>query len=283
VYGPVATAVQAFAAWAGGASVVTTIWVLMVVNGAVFIAVGYLLLRTSDDPVRATLFWVANPVIIQQLVGGGQLDTFVAAGAICSIQVARRVAGARGDVLAGALIGVSCGVKVSAVLIGIGLAWPLLVRRDWARAARMTGAALAVFALEYSFYGLAALRSAMAGLKWVIMPSPWRLVQLLGQAAGVSPGAMTTVIGFLWPAAMLVLAWFIYRRISSDQPREIVAPFALTFAWVIVAPWVFAWYTAIAWATLTLVPRNPMTRWLTIVTVFLALWLSNGGHSAPAR
>jgi hypothetical protein len=26
-----------------------------------------------------------------------------------------------------------------------------------------------------------------------------------------------------------------------------------------------------------------MTRWLTIVTVFLALWLSNGGHSAPAR
>jgi hypothetical protein len=169
------------------------------------------------------------------------------------------------------------------VLIGIGLAWPLLRRGDWARAARMTGAALAVFGVEYSFYGLAALRSAMAGLKWVIMPSPWRLVQLLGQAAGASPGAMTTVIGFLWPAAMFVVAWFIYRRISSDQPREIVAPFALTFAWVIVAPWVFAWYTAIAWATLTLVPRNRMTRWLTIVTVFLALWLSNGGHSAPAR
>ena len=283
VYGPVATVVQAFAAWAGGAGVVTTIWVLMIVNGVVFVAVGYLLLRTSDDPVRATLFWVANPVIIQQLVGGGQLDTFVAAGAICSIQVARRVRGARGDVLAGALIGLACGVKVSAVLIGIGLAWPLLRRRDWARAARMTGAALAVVALEYSFYGLAALRSAMAGLKWVIMPSPWRLVQLLGQGLGASPGAMTTVIGFAWPVAMFVVAWFIYRRISSDQPREIVAPFALTFAWVIVAPWVFAWYTAIAWATLTLVPRNRMTRWLTIVTVFLALWLSNGGHSAPAR
>ena len=45
----------------------------------------------------------------------------------------------------------------------------------------------------------------------------------------------------------------------------------------------FAWYAAIAWATLTLVPRNRMTRWLTIVTVVLALWHSNGGGNAPAR
>lgn len=30
------------------------------------------------------------------------------------------------------------------------------------------------------------------------------------------------------PVAMIVVAWFVYPRISSDQPREIVAPFALT-------------------------------------------------------
>jgi hypothetical protein len=283
VYGPIATAVQSFAAWIGGANVATTIWVLMILNGGVFIGVGYLLLRTSDDPVRATLFWVANPVIIQQLVGGGQIDTFVAAGAICAIQVARRVPGLWGDVLAGVLIGAACGIKINAVLIGIGLAWPLLRRREWLRVTRMTAVALAVFAAGYSFYGLAALRSTLVGLKWVIMPSPWRLVQMLAEAAGVGAATTTTIISFLWPVAMFALAWLIYRRISSDQPREIVAPFALTFAWVIVAPWVFAWYTAIAWATLTLVPRNRMTRWLTIVTVFLALWHSNGGGHAPAR
>jgi hypothetical protein len=282
VYGPIATAAQSFAAWIGGADVATTIWILMILNGGVFIGVGYLLLRTSDDPVRATLFWVANPVIIQQLVGGGQIDTFVAAGAICAIQVARRVPGGWGDVLAGALIGAACGIKINAVLIGIGLAWPLLRRHDWVRVTRMTAVALAVFALEYSFYGLDALKSTLAGLKWVIMPSPWRLFQMTAEALGVSQATTTTVISFLWPVAMFALAWFIYRRISSDQPREIVAPFALTFAWVLVAPWVFAWYTAIAWATLTLVPRNRMTRWLTIVTVFLALWLSNGGQTAPA-
>jgi len=281
VYGPIATAFQSFAAWIGGPNVATTIWILMILNGAVFIGVGYLLLRTSDDPVRATLFWAANPVIIQQLVGGGQIDTFLAAGAICSIQVARRVSGVWGDVLVGVLIGAACGIKINAVLIGIGLAWPLLRRREWLRVTRMTAVALAVFVFEYSFYGLAALRSTLDGLKWVIMPSPWRLFQMLAEALGVHHATTMTIINFLWPVAMFVVAWFIYQRISSDQPREIVAPFALTFAWVIVAPWVFAWYTAIAWATLTLVPRNRMTRWLTIVTVLLALWLSNGGQTAP--
>ena len=93
VYGPFATVIQSFAASIGGSHVATTIWVLMILNGAVFIGVGWLLLKTSDDPVRATLFWTANPVLIQQLVSGGHLDTFVAAAAICAIQVARRVSG----------------------------------------------------------------------------------------------------------------------------------------------------------------------------------------------
>jgi hypothetical protein len=60
-----------------------------------------------------------------------------------------------------------------------------------------------------------------------------------------------------------------------------VAPFALTYAWILVAPWVFAWYTGIAWVALTQVPRNRMTRWLTLVTVFLALCHSSGGQPTP--
>src|SRR5580704_14404212 len=104
VYGPIATWVQRLAASIGGPSVETTIWVLMIFNGLVFIGVGWLLLKTSDDPIRATLFWVANPVLIQQLVSGGHLDTFVAAACICAIQVARRSSGKWGDVLIGVLI-----------------------------------------------------------------------------------------------------------------------------------------------------------------------------------
>jgi len=181
------------------------------------------------------------------------------------------------------LIGIGCGIKVTAVLIGLGLAWPLLLRREWTRTARMAAAALATVAFEYSFAGLNALKPMIGGTRWVIMPSPWRLFQMGAEALGLHQGTTSIVISCLWPLAMLVVAWVIYQRISSDQPREIVAPFALSFAWVLVAPWVFAWYTALAWATLTLVPRNRMTRWLTIVTVFLALWLSGGGQSAPGH
>jgi Glycosyltransferase family 87 len=281
VYGPIATVIQAFAAWLGGPSPAATIWLLMIFNGLAFLGLGYLLLKTSDDPVRATLFWVANPVLLLALVAGGQIDTLVALVAICSIQVARRFSGTWGDVLVGVLIGLGCGIKVNAVLIAVGLAWPLLRRREWLRTARMAAVALATVGLEYSFSGLNALKPMIGGTRWVIMPSPWRLLQIVAHALGMD--LTSTVITCLWPFALLVLAWIIYRRISSDQPREIVAPFALAFAWVLVAPWVFAWYTALAWATLTLVPRNRMTRWLTIVTVFLALWLSGGGQSAPGH
>ncbi len=283
VYGPFATVLQRFAALIGGPDVNTTIWALMILNGIVFIGVGWLLLKTSDDPIRATLFWTANPVLIQQLAGGGHLDTFVAAAAICAIQVARRVTNVYGDVLVGVLVGFACGVKIYGVLIGIGLAVPLLRRHEWMRTARIAAVSVATLALGYTLYGLDAVKPVFGGLKLVTLPSPWRLFQLSGQALGVEKSTMATVISFLWPIALLVVAWFIHRRIASDQPREVVAPFALAFAWILVAPWVFAWYTAVAWAALTQVPRNRMTRWLTIVTVFLALCLSSGGQAALGR
>lgn len=283
VYGPFATVLQWFAALIGGPNVATTVWVLMILNGLAFVGVGYLLLKTSDDPVRATLFWTVNPVLLMQLVSGGHLDTLVAAAAICSIQVARRVSGLWGDVLIGVLIGLACGIKVTAVLIGLGLAWPLLRRHEWQRTARIAVVALAVVALQYSYYGISALKPLLGAGQWVTLPSPWWFVFEAGTGMGFSKHAMTTLIGVLWPVAMIAVAWVIYRKISSDEPREVVAPFAVSFAWVVVAPWVFAWYTAIAWVTLTQVPRNRMTRWLALATVLLALWHSSGGHPVPSQ
>lgn len=283
VYGPVATWVQQFAAWIGGPHVATTIWVLMILNGAVFIAVGYLLLKTSDDPIRATLFWAANPVLIQQLVSGGHLDTFVAAASICAIQVARLSRNTWGDILTGIMIGVACGVKANAVLVAIGLAWTLLWRREWRRTALITVVALGTVAAQYSYYGLSALKPLFAASKLVALPSPWYAFQWLARPL-LGTSATDTIISIGWPVLLFAVAWLIFRRISSDQPREIVAPFALTYAWVLVAPWVLAWYTALAWVTLTQVPRNRITRWLTIVTVVLALSRSSGGHpGAPIR
>jgi hypothetical protein len=285
IYGPIATWVQRFAASIGGANTETTIWILMILNGAVFIGIGWLLLKTSDDPIRATLFWVANPVLIQQLVSGGHLDTLVAGACICAIQVARRVSGIRGDVLIGVLIGLACGVKVTAVLVAVGLAWPMLWRREWMRVALITVVSLVTVAILYSFYGITALKPLIGGSQWVILPSPWRLFQALLDipALHISTSTVSLVINLLWPIAMIVVAWFIYQRISSDQPQEVVAPFALSFAWILVAPWVFPWYAALAWVALTQVPRNRMTRWLTLYTVLLAVWHSGGGQGVATH
>src|SRR5689334_10745002 len=185
VYGPFATVIQSFAAGIGGSHVWATIWALMILNGAVFIGVGWVLLKTSDDPVRATLFWTANPVLIQQLVSGGHLDTFVAAAAICAIQVARRVSNLYGDMLVGVLIGLACEIKIYAVLIGIGLAWPLLQRHEWMRTARIAAVSLVTLALGYGPYGLGALKPVFGGLQLATLPSPWRVFQLWGEALGV--------------------------------------------------------------------------------------------------
>ncbi len=137
------------------------------------------------------------------MVSGGHLDTFVAAAAICSIQVARRVYGVWGDVLIGVLIGLACGVKINAVLIGIGLAWPLLRRHQRMRTARIALVALATVAFEYSFYGLNALKPLFAASKLVTPPSPW-FVHEIGDV--FAPGVTATLIGVLWPIAMIVVA-----------------------------------------------------------------------------
>ncbi len=266
MYGPIATVVQSFAAWIGGASVATTIWVLMILNGIVFIGIGVLLYKTSDDPVRATLSWVANPVLIMQLVSGGHLDTLVAAAAICAIQVARRASGLWGDALVGVMIGLACGVKANAVLVALGLAWPLLQRHEWARTARIAAVALVTVGLEYIPYGLSGLKPLFGGLKLVILPSPWWLLQ----ESGAHPARRQQVHRSSTVISCAVADRADHRRPAPstsgsppDQPREAVAPFALTFAWILVAPWVFAWYAALAWVALTqsaAQPDDPVAR-----------------------
>jgi hypothetical protein len=288
VYGPVATWLQALAGHIGAASVEHTIWVLMIINGLVFLGIGLFLLKTSDDPVRATLFWTANPVLILELVGGGHFDTLVAAFAIGAIQVARKMPNVRGDLLVGVLIGLGCGVKISMGLVALGLAWTMMRRREWARIARITLVAVATTALVFSSYGVAALKPMFEGSQWVSLPSPLYFVQLaglhiLGGSTSHGKAVLAPYISLIWITAMFILAWLVYRRISSDQPGEVVAPFALTYSWVVVSPWVFAWYTALPWVALTQVPRNRMSRWLAIVTVLLALWHSSGGWVPPGR
>jgi hypothetical protein len=282
VYGPVATWTHLLAALIGGTKPWATIWVLMIMIGAAFLAAGYVLLRTAANPVRAVLLWVANPLLIVELVLGGHLDAFVALFGIVAIVLSRRCTTIWHDLVVGLVVGVAGGIKVNAVFVALGIAIPLLHDRAWARLARIGSvAALTTLGLYYFSYGFGALKPLGKASEMVISPTVWRLVQAIGHGIGGNHGQdlVTTMIGFAWPPLMLALAWYLYNRLSPDVPTVVAATCALTFAWVLVAPWSLPWYASIAWVTLALLPRNSLTRWLTLATGALALLHFNGGHS----
>jgi len=284
VYGPVATWTHLLAAEIGGAKPWATIWVLMIMIGAAFLAAGYVLLRTAADPVRAVLLWVANPLLIAELVIGGHLDAFIALFAIVAIVLSRRCTRVWHDLVVGLIVGVAGGVKVNAIFVALGIAIPLMHDRAWARLARIGSvAALTTLGVYYFSYGFGALRPLGKASTMVINPTVWRLVQWLGGLAAPGSGHLvTTMIGVAWPPLMLALAWYLYNRLSPDVPTVVAATCALTFAWVLVAPWSLPWYASIAWVTLALLPRNSLTRWLTLATGVLALLHFNGGHPTNA-
>jgi hypothetical protein len=290
VYGPVATWTHLLAATIGGTRPWLTIWVLMMIIGAAFVAAGYVLLRTAANPVRAALLWVANPLLIAELVMGGHLDALVALFAIVAIVMSRRCLRLWHELAVGLLVGVAGGIKVNAVFVALGIAIPLLHDRAWGRLIRIGAVAGATtLGLYYFSYGLIALRPLGHASTMVISPTLWRGVQEIGSLATLGPAhhathehvaaLINTGIGFAWPPVMLLLAWYLYNRLSPDVPTVVAASCALTFAWVLVAPWALPWYSSIAWVTLALLPRNSLTRWLTLATGVLALLHFNGGHS----
>jgi hypothetical protein len=288
VYGPLATWLQQLAALFGGSSnPAAAVSFLMIMNGLVFLGVGYFLMRTADDPVRASLMWVANPVLIQQLVGGGHLDTYVAAATVVGIQLARsRTSGWR-YLWVGVAIGVGCCFKINAGLAGAAVGWVLLTRREWVNLLRLAVGGLGTVAFFYSFFGMHAFKQVLQASSLVATPSPWRAFQLtvewvfgLFGAQSTGQRVSTDIISISWPILMVLIAYAIYRKFGADQPAVVTVPFALSFAWILVAPWSLPWYAAVAWVILALVPRNPMTRWLTLVTVYLALMHCSGGGPA---
>jgi hypothetical protein len=281
VYGPVATWTQLLAALIGGAKPWLTIWVLMVMVGAAFLATGYVLLRTAANPVRAVLLWVANPLLIVVLVMGGHLDAFLALVSIAAIVVSRRGASLRHDLTVGLLIGISVGIKIDAAFVALGIAIQLIHDRAWGRLARTAAvAALVTFCLYIFSYGLSVLKPLQAASTQVISPTLWRLAQVtVRHFYGVhAEHTVTTVFGFIWPPLMLLLAWYLYNRLSPDVPAVVAATCALTFAWIVVAPWQLPWYSSVAWVSLALLPRNSLTRWLTLATGALAMMHFNGGQ-----
>jgi hypothetical protein len=281
VYGPVATWTHLLAAWIGGPRPWLTIWMLMIMMGAAFLATGYILLRTAENPVRAALLWVANPLLIFELVIGGHLDAFLSLFAIAAIVMSRRCTRPWHDLAVGLLVGVAGGIKITAAFVALAIAIPLIHDRAWTRLARTAAVAVVTtFGLYIFSYGLGALGPAFADNKLVISPTIWRLIQVTVQHyyGNGAEATVTSAFGFIWVPLMVLLAWYLYNRLSPDVPTVVAASCALTLAFMVLSPWQLPWYSAVAWVTLALLPRNQLTRWLTIATGTLALMHFNGGQ-----
>ena len=106
----------------------------MIMMGAAFLATGYVLLRTAENPVRAVLLWVANPLLIVELVMGGHLDALLALFAIAAIVVSRRCTRPWHDLVVGLLVGIAGGIKIDAAFVALAIAIPLIHDRAWATA-----------------------------------------------------------------------------------------------------------------------------------------------------
>ena len=280
-YGPVATWTHLLAALVGGERAWLTIWMLMIMMAAAFLVTGYILLRTAENPVRAVLLWTANPILIVELVMGGHLDALLALAAIAAVVLARRCTRIRHEAAIGVLVGISGGIKINAAFVALAIAIPLIHDRAWGRLLRIgVVAAVTTFCIYYFSYGLTALEPLRQASSLVISPTPWRLVQVTVQHyyGNHAMDTVTSTFGYIWPPLMLLLAWYLYNRLSPDVPTVLAATCALTFAWMVVAPWQLPWYSSIAWVTLALLPRNSLTRWLTIATGTLAMLHFNGGH-----
>jgi len=280
-YGPVATWTHLAAALVGGERAWLTIWMLMIMMAAAFLATGYILIRSAENPVRAALLWVANPILIMELVMGGHLDALLALVAIAAVVLARRCLRIWHEVGIGVLVGIAGGIKINAAFVAVAIAIPLIHDRAWARLARIGAVAgVTTFCLYAFSYGLTVLKPLRDASSLVISPTLWRLVQVTVQHYYGDPAmhTVTSTYGYIWPPLMLLLAWYLYNRLSPDVPTVLAATCALTFAWMVVSPWQLPWYSSVAWVTLALLPRNSLTRWLTIATGTLAFMHFNGGH-----
>jgi len=304
VYGPLATAIQGLASLAGGTSVRLTVFLLGLANLAAFAVTGLLLHRmTRREPawqLRAALLWAANPLLLQVLVAGAHVDGQAVVFGVAAVAVmsgARNVSPSRAA-LAGVLVGLGFAVKVTAALVGLGLAMALVLAagRRWRRLVPQLAALAAGFAVTaaaaVAIGGSAMLRQSSRASDMVSIGSPWRVIRTLIHLA-VTGTAATDIVKAAAVALAVVLAVLLIRGLLPgvagwrEPGRERAAcaavPCALALAWLFAWPYVLPWYDALGWALLPLVPLAAGAAVEGLTWLLLARTAALGFGYLPAR
>ncbi|WP_157429631.1 polyprenol phosphomannose-dependent alpha 1,6 mannosyltransferase MptB [Actinomadura oligospora] len=292
VYGPVATAGQVVASWAGGDSVRLTVFVLGLENLLAFGLTGLILYRTARDRagrLRSALMWTCNPLLLFHMVGGGHNDVLATAPMLAGLVLCTRTAGGPARAfLGGVLIGFGTAIKLPAALVGGGPAWTLLRRVRADGSARRSLAALvagsvATVALAYVLAGPHSLDQVERASRMISLATPWHLVAVLHVPH------LRTIVKIGWVVVMIVLVWALARVLPRpDGPDERQAEAravaaALVLAWLLAAPYELPWYDAFGWAVLALLPWSRFDLLLLAHTTALSLAYLPARGPDPAR
>jgi hypothetical protein len=270
VYGPAATAVEAAAAWLGGAAMAWISFWIKVVNGIAYIAVAAMIDRLAGpDParrVRAALLWAVNPLMLFWMVAGAHTDLLAVPPLLLALLAARTLRGRGGDTRAalagltsGVLAGIAIAVKVTFAGPVAGLAaglWQAATggRRAALLASGVVGGTL-VLAAGYAIAGQAALTSLtrrMSSANDSFLPLPAFVYHHAVLYAGVTLAAFLVVGG--------ILAWRMppgYASLPEIWPM-LVCALAVVLGDVVQYPW----YDAMFFPLLALLPATRLDIWL---------------------
>ncbi|MBM9508245.1 glycosyltransferase family 87 protein [Actinacidiphila acididurans] len=257
VYGPLVTATEWAASLAGGTSMLRTVWLLSVLNGAAFVATGALLLKLAGpDParrVRSQLLWTLNPVLMWNLVAGPHID---ALGALCV--VAAFWALRRSGLTTGLLLGAAAAVKITLGILVLPFAWSM--RHDRRRLVAVAAGGVLVLAVGYGLTPHAVLNAArVSGESAVGSPWPLMLRKLLVPVFGAAGGK--AVMALLEIALVAVLVVLLRATLPPAADGDIAQRAArpalvLVAAYLLGTAYVRPWYDALAWVLVALVPRS---------------------------
>jgi hypothetical protein len=267
VYGPLATVEQAGASGIAGRDVALTVLLLDLAGAAVFIGAGLLLQRmatTEAAKLRSALLWTANPLLWLQLVAGAHLDVIAAGAVLLTVAVA-----ARSRLAAGAMAGAAAAIKAPAGLVLLALVWA--ARRSRRAVVELVIGAAVVAGTGYAIAGRGALRQLSRASRLISLGTPWRPVARLTDPA-LGHGASRHVIGIL--ALVLFAAVVVALKRANPEVRAgspVAVAFALSFGYVISAPYALPWYDAVPWVLLPLLAASRLDALLVVHTGVLSL------------
>ena len=240
----------------------------------IFLASAWVLDRVVRDNatqrLRVAVLWTANPLLIYLLVNSAHVDVLAVFFGVAAITALRRSV-----IGAGVLAALATATKVSFVLYAVALAWALRKRKRDLRvfifAVVLTAVILVAPFVPEIYHPLS------VAAKYVSHESPWHVT--LAPLTSLLP---TGIVHSLLTVCVWVLVALVAWRMSAVLPKPAVmgtdvrlagawAATVLTISWLLCSTYFFAWYDAMAWAPLALIPASRLDLVLLIRTSMVAL------------